>query len=65
MAADTQPLPRLSELTEDQIRGMACVRCGVTLDNGTAIDLGPRPTVRAGQRVSWFPRACPQHGEAS
>lgn len=57
-----RPLPPMSELSEEQVRGSACVHCAVRLDNGDAIDLGARPTVRAGQRVRWFPRACPQHG---
>lgn len=54
-----------SRLTEQQVRGTACLRCGVVLDNGTAVDLGERYMTRAGQRVRWFPRTCPQHGETT
>lgn len=60
-----QPLPPMSELSEQQVRGAACVRCGIQLENGDAVDLGERTVNRADQRVRWFPRACPQHGEAS
>ncbi|MCX5407536.1 hypothetical protein OHA37_27190 [Streptomyces sp. NBC_00335] len=59
------PLPALSTLTEQQVRGTACVYCGIHLDNGDAVDLGERPISRAGQRSRWFPRACPQHGTAA
>lgn len=66
---ETQPstgqLPPLSELTEQQVRGSACVHCGIHLDNGDAVDLGERRAGRAGSVVRWFPRACPQHGTAS
>lgn len=58
------PLPPMGSLSEQQIRGTACVRCGIVLDNGTAIDLGERRTRRAGVTVRWFPRACPRHGGA-
>lgn len=61
----TPPLPAIGDLSEDQVRGAACIRCAVRLDNGNAIDLGERRTKRAGGTVRWFPRACPQHGEAS
>jgi hypothetical protein len=52
----------MSELSEEQVRGSACVFCSVRLDNGDAVDLGERPAARAGQNIRWFPRACPQHG---
>lgn len=55
-------LPPVGDLSEQQVRGIACVYCGITLDNATAIDLGERPAGRAGGRVRWFPRACQQHG---
>ncbi|WP_327413705.1 hypothetical protein [Streptomyces sp. NBC_01233] len=58
-------LPCLSELSEQQVRGAACVHCGVHLDNATAVDLGEQRASRAGSSVRWFPRACPQHGTAS
>ena len=65
MSADTRDLPKLSDLTEDQIRGATCVHCGAPLDAVPAVDLGERRTRRAGAIVRWFPRACPQHGEAT
>ncbi|MCP3820042.1 hypothetical protein NLX86_18675 [Streptomyces sp. A3M-1-3] len=58
---DLQQLPAVAELSERQIRGTACVYCAVALDNATAVDLTPRWFRRAGQRVRWFPRACPAH----
>lgn len=53
----------MSELSEQQIRGTACVYCAVRLDNGDAVDLGERRTNRGGT-TRWFPRACPRHGAA-
>ncbi|MET9467819.1 hypothetical protein ABZY44_24050 [Streptomyces sp. NPDC006544] len=58
----TADLPPIGDLSEQQIRGAACVRCGVHLDNATAVDLGERRGRRAGSPFRWFPRACPQHG---
>ncbi|WP_411102417.1 hypothetical protein [Streptomyces sp. cmx-4-9] len=55
-------LPPISDLTEQQVRGTACVWCGVCLDNASAVDLGERRTRRAGMLLRWFPRACPQDG---
>lgn len=55
-------LPSISDLTEQQVRGTACVWCGVHLDNASAVDLGERRTRRAGEVQRWFPRACPQDG---
>jgi hypothetical protein len=55
-------LPPIGDLTELQVRGAACVYCGVILDSGTAVDLGEQRSRRAGATFSWFPRACPQHG---
>lgn len=62
---DLQELPPIGTLSEQQIRGTACVHCGIHLDNATAVDLGERHVSRAGQQVRWFPRACPQHGETA
>ncbi|WP_405531466.1 hypothetical protein OG592_26880 [Streptomyces avidinii] len=61
----TPPLPPVGELSEQQVRGIACVHCGICLDNATAVDLGERRTRRAGDLLRWFPRACPQHGPAT
>jgi hypothetical protein len=52
-------LPDLASLSERQVRGQGCVWCAATLANGTAVDLGPRSTQRAGSEVQWFPRGCP------
>lgn len=57
-----QEIPPIGDLSEQQIRGAACVHCGIHLDNATAVDLGERRTRRAGVLVRWFPRACPRHG---
>ncbi|MER5184492.1 hypothetical protein ABT009_40305 [Streptomyces sp. NPDC002896] len=46
-------------LSEQQVRGTACVWCAVTLNNGTAVDLGPQAVRRLDGRIFWFPRACP------
>jgi hypothetical protein len=51
-------LPSLDTLTEDQVRGGACVWGGEPLTAATAVDLGERRTRRAGTLVSWFPRGC-------
>ncbi|WP_328436848.1 hypothetical protein OHA71_06285 [Streptomyces sp. NBC_00444] len=53
-------LPRLDALTEQQVRGIACVwnMRHQPLTAATAIDLGVRPASRAGAPVSWYPRAC-------
>jgi hypothetical protein len=55
-------LPSIADLSEAQVRGAACVYCGVVLDSGTAVDLGERRGRRAGAAFSWFPRACLRHG---
>lgn len=51
-------LPDLATLSEQQVRGVACVWDGIALAPETAVDLGARTAVRAGRDVSWFPRAC-------
>lgn len=58
--SDVRELPPISGLTEKQVRGIACVHCGVVLDNGNAVDLGERVMRRAGMRLRWFPRECPR-----
>jgi len=50
-------LPSVTGLSEPQVRGQACVWCGIILD-ATAIDLGPRPLNRLGAEAQWFPRSC-------
>ncbi|MFZ3473070.1 hypothetical protein ACODT3_10950 [Streptomyces sp. 4.24] len=66
MTPSTKPaaLPQCRDLSEAQVRGTACVHCGIVLDNATAIDLGERRTGRGGSVTRWFPRACPRHGAA-
>lgn len=53
------PLPALGELTEQQVRGQACVWDAVPLSGVPAVDLGPQSAQRAGASVQWFPRGCP------
>ncbi|BCM70841.1 hypothetical protein EASAB2608_06175 [Streptomyces sp. EAS-AB2608] len=52
------PLPEVSALSQNQVRGITCVFDGVGLSPGSAVDLGERSLRRVGGRVSWFPRAC-------
>ena len=51
-------LPDLDTLSEQQVRGVACVWDGIVLAPQTSVDLGRREASRAGQDVPWFPRAC-------
>lgn len=51
-------IPQLGDLTERQVRGITCVWDAAPLTNGVAVDLGVRKASRAGQPVSWYPRAC-------
>jgi hypothetical protein len=51
-------LPSLTGLTEDQVRGFACVWNGEPLTDDTAVALGKRTAKRAGAPVDWHPRAC-------
>ena len=54
------PLPSLDGLTEQQVRGTACVWDGVPLLGSAAVNLGPRTKKRLGQAYQWFPQACPR-----
>lgn len=58
-ASDKLELPVLDTLTEQQVRGTACVWDGVPLGGIRAFDLGPREGKRLGTPFSWFPRGCP------
>ncbi|MGW6946217.1 hypothetical protein ACWGHD_04740 [Streptomyces xanthophaeus] len=58
-------LPSVSDLSEQQVRGVACVHCGVILDAATAVDLGEQRSRRVGGSYSWYPRACRLHGPAA
>jgi len=51
-------LPALDGLSESQVRGKACVWCGVILTAETAVDLGPRRKGRLDGAYNWFPRGC-------
>lgn len=57
-ALDALALPPLAGLSEHQVRGMACVWDGIALTPATAVDLGMHSANRAGEPVSWYPRAC-------
>lgn len=57
-ALDLLAIPDIAGLSEHQVRGMACVWDGITLTSATAVDLGVQSASRAGQPVSWYPRAC-------
>ncbi|WP_030300460.1 hypothetical protein [Streptomyces katrae] len=56
------PLPPVGDLSEQQVRGTACVYCGIHLGAGPAVDLGEQLARVADLAVRWFPRACRQHG---
>lgn len=51
-------LPEPGSLTEQQVRGRACVWCAVALNNATAHDLGMRSMRRLDTEFAWFPRSC-------
>ena len=51
-------LPALDGLTQEQVRGAACIWCDTRLDTDTAVDLGKRKHRRLDGRYSTFPRAC-------
>ncbi|MEU0076164.1 hypothetical protein ABZ027_42580 [Streptomyces sp. NPDC006332] len=52
------PLPALDGLSQEQVRGAACVWCSEGLDTGTAVDLGERRHKHLDGHYSTFPRAC-------
>ncbi|GAA5048296.1 hypothetical protein [Streptomyces similanensis] len=63
-------LPDLDTVSADQSRGATCVWCQVRLVGATAVDLGERMGLPAGEEadlfepekelVRWYPRACPK-----
>lgn len=55
---DLLAIPGIAGLSEHQVRGMACVWDGIALTPATAVDLGVHSASRAGEPVSWYPRAC-------
>ncbi|RZE89470.1 hypothetical protein [Streptomyces sp. SCA2-2] len=54
-------LPDPADLTDAQLRGVACLWCEGYLATATAVDLGMREQCSG---VLWFPRACPDCAEA-
>jgi hypothetical protein len=54
------PLPSLDGLTEQQVRGTACVWDAVPLLGIEAVNLGPRVKKHLGRTYDWFPQACPR-----
>lgn len=52
------PVPDLNTLSTQQVRGTACVWCGVTLAPATAVDLTPRRVRRLDWHHTIFPRGC-------
>lgn len=51
-------VPDPGGLSEEQVRGRACVWCAITLNNATAHDLGMRSMRRLDTEFAWFPRSC-------
>jgi hypothetical protein len=51
-------LPVLVGLSQEQVRGAACVWCTTVLNTATAVDLGERRHRRLDGHYSTFPRAC-------
>lgn len=51
-------VPDPGGLSEQQVRGRACLWCAVALSNTTAIDLGVREASAHGTHTRWFPRSC-------
>jgi hypothetical protein len=51
-------LPDFNTLSEQQVRGIACVWDGIVLTAATAVDLGPREVKRLDEKRLWYPRAC-------
>lgn len=50
-------VPAPDQLTDRQRAGAHCAFSGIPLTVTGAVDLGRRDTVRAGQPVTWYPRA--------
>lgn len=51
-------VPTWSRLSERQIRGVDCVRCGTT-PGDAPIPFPPQPCRFQGRPSRWYPRACP------
>ncbi|MEV7140784.1 hypothetical protein [Streptomyces tauricus] len=52
--------PGLADLSEQQVRGTACVWSGTPISTATAVDLGERKIRLLDGAISMFPRGC--HG---
>jgi hypothetical protein len=52
------PLPAWRDLSDQQVRGAACVWCGIFLATPTAVDLGVRRIKVLDGHLDTFPRAC-------
>lgn len=51
-------LPDVAGLSDHQVRGKACVWCGIILAPDTAVDLGPRRIRILDRHVTTYPRGC-------
>ena len=51
-------LPALDDLTQEKVRGAACIWCSVILTAETAVNLGERKHKRPGGCFYTFPRSC-------
>lgn len=58
MSSTRPELPPVGSLTPEQVRGLACVHCGVPLGDAAAVDLGERLLRRLDVTFRWYPRAC-------
>lgn len=52
------PRPGLSELSEEQVRGAACIWCGTRLSAHTAVNLGEERVRLLDGAITMFPRSC-------
>jgi hypothetical protein len=52
------PLPAWRDLSDQQVRGAACVWCGIFLAPPTAVDLGVRRIKVLDGHLNTYPRAC-------
>ncbi|AVH57900.1 MULTISPECIES: hypothetical protein [Streptomyces] len=60
------PLPSVDALSEEQLRGAACVWCKTPLTAETAVNLGERRVRIRSSHTTAFPRGCRRHaGEAA
>ncbi|NMI57113.1 MULTISPECIES: hypothetical protein [unclassified Streptomyces] len=55
---DLLDIPGIADLSEQQVRGAACVWCEAPLTSDTAVDLGERRVSLLDSHITTFPRAC-------